>query len=416
MERKVSVLRMNDRKIANEILELHRQISDLRDLVLLKIPAPPAEALEILVGRGASERKPFLLTIGRNLEKSIGLSSIRAAITLTLLLDLEQRSSGKAGILSIQDSSAELFRLLSPGAYDEGRLQEQTRVALYRFADFWRDEMQEVLGATFDPMGERLSLSKPEPFVLDIRSSDQSIEDALLFFGRTPMLLKLQRERYLFVPGEGRSAERFLYEIYSSAGTLEVLSTYARLQLITVPPWLMQKYHTVPEAVDRHSEMHRMLVEGRLKFTEILPMEGFEELVELGPDSLFAYFPNMELSELIDHLRFVYQMMSSQSGYRLILMRSEIPFFVGRYDSPKFGLTSFFKFPKSGLAAGYSSFAIWGPDLGEMAGANFFDWLMKQPAALCEPKDVLEYLESVIQRLCNEDAKTGKGATSETDS
>lgn len=385
--------------VANEVLELRHQISVLRDLISSQTQPAPATRVRIFIQRYPSERKPYLFVFHYSGEKRIRMSPVRAALTLTLLLDLEQRCGGCANVGSVRDAAARLLSLISSIPENSERLGEQIRVALYRYAKFWKEELQEILPARFDAASESLLLNAVSSISLEIISSDAGIEDALPMFGQTPMLQRLRRDRFLFVPGGGRGAERFLEEIYSTPGHLDVVSTYARLQLITVPPGLLERYGSVPEAISRHAKMHRRLAEGRLKFTEIISEEGFEDLLRLGPRSHFSYFPEMQLSELIEHLEFVHHLISARCGYRLILTRSDIPFFIGRYNAQNFSVSSFFKIPSGGPASAYSSFAVWGPELGQMAETTLFDWLMNHPSTTSDQGKVLSFLESAINKL-----------------
>lgn len=389
---------MNE-KVASEILELHRQISVLRDLVSPLLQPKSSNAILVSVGRSESARRPFTVQFKGRFEKTVHLSAIRAAILLALLQELELRFSSKASVPQVRDIASKLFQMIVPGSFEENRVHEQVRVGLYRFQECWKDEFSEVFPADFDSSEERLATHNDEVLEVEISSSDETIENALRFFGRTPMLQKLQREKFLFIPGEPGYAERFLSEIYASADKLKVTSAYGRMQLITVPCHLIEKYNTVPEVAARHTQMHVMLSEGRLSFTEFLPASGFEELVARGPDARFAYFPAMEHDELLEHLYFLHHLLTLSSGYRLVVMRSDIPFYVGQYEAQDFGLTAFIKFPTTGLAAAHSSFVIWGGEIGETASKGFFDTMLRSRSAISDPKEVSIYLESIITRL-----------------
>ncbi len=304
------------------------------------------------------------------------------------------------GVSDIRETSSQLLGLITPDFHLTSRTSEQIRVALYRFAPFWKEELQDVVKASFDTANARLAFHDSTfQTKMEIASSDPLIEDALPKLGQTPMLERLRRDRFLFVPGGGRGAERLLAEVYATPGPIDIISTYARLPLITVPRHLLDKHGTIPEAYARYAIMHQRLKEKSLTITEILPEEGFDQLIMHGPKAASAYFPNLSVDELVQHMEFLRELLETGAGYRLILTRSDIPFYLGRYTTQSFSLSSFFKPPRSGPVSAYSCFAIWGAEIGDMAQATLFDWLMNHPTTESDPKKVLKYVENLCFRL-----------------
>lgn len=396
---------MNDSTVSNEVRELRHEIALLRDLIADKPAHSQSLHLRIFAERTNGERKPFLLVLSSSKEHRVRLSAIRTAITLSLLLDLEQRSQGLPGAVNTRESAAEFLLRMNVSQGDMNRLSEQIRVAFYRYAEFWKDELEEVTRSRYDREKERLFFPDEGTRIsVELTSTDPLIEDALPKVGQTPMLDRLRRDKFLFVPGGGKGSERFLKEIYASPGPLEVSSAYARLQLITVPQTILRKYCKVPEALERNIIMHDRLANGLLTYSEIIPEDGFEELVNRGPEADFAYFPGMSVQEIVEHLDFVQKLILSKSGYRLIVTRSEIPFYLGRFVAQGFSLSSFFKLPRSGPVSAYSSFAVWGPEVGRMAEATLFDWLLQHPTTTSDPTRILEYLSTIRQRLLEKHA------------
>ena len=392
---------MNDQSVTSEVRELREQIVQLRQLLEPNTaPIRDAQAIKVYVERSHGERRPYLFIIRSPNEKRIRMSLTRTAIFLTLLADLEQRSSGLNGISSTRAVAVQLLQSFEPQLEDSAHLQEQIRVALYRFAQFWNEEFDSTFPAYYDSTAERLRTSHEGlAYRFDISSTDPTIIDAMPKLGGRSMLDRLQKDLFLFVPGGGAGGERFLKEIYSSPGNLKVNVAYARPQIITLPHEILKKYSNNTDSLERHKIMHQRLIDGTLSFLEIVPESSLEKMIEADDDGTYSYFPGMSGEEVDRHLEFLSDMIRTQNGYRLVLTRAEAPFYVGIYESLNFQLADFFRLQSTSTGWNYSSFAAWGGQITATISTTVMEWLMNHPSSSAEPTKVLSLIDNARENL-----------------
>ncbi len=375
--------------LIGEVLELKQELSLLRSIVGPEVGARPVR-LRVHVERTRGDRKPYLLIFKFRAEKRLRMSATRSAILLSLLLDLEQRSGGLPGTLSIRELALEVYKTIAPEPSDAALLDEKLRVGFYRFGTFWEEELADIFPAEFDQTLERLVPASPGTHCgVDIGSSDPVIDDALPKLGRPPMLNRLRRDEYLFIPAGGSGGEGFLSEIYTLPGALEVAGAFVRPALFTVPEHVVKKHASTEEALLRHSLARRRLAEGSLVLNEVVPEDCIENL---------TYFPGMSTEERVEHLKALEHLVLVDVGYSLFLTRSEIPFDLGTYKAGPVQLAMFLRVVEAKEQTAYSCFAVWGSEIAMMSEV-ILARLREHPSTTSAPEDVANVIRKAYRAL-----------------
>lgn len=340
------------KELVSEFKTLKKEIQDQR---LQEVKLPPEASPEILksklyfsLDRLGGERKPFILRAEGLINIDLKLSSIRAAIVLVLLLDLQDRIEGGPGISGIIEKVIEFYLALDPAASQIVNIKNVTRVGLYRF-EFFLQEVQRNAGTkstlVFKPIRPSLEIKSPQASYTEITiaSTDQSILLLLEKNSKISPLSRLRRNKSMYVPTADGGWEQLFLEFIDNDCQIVSTNLFYRFSLVTYPDSLLHAIGASPATFARKRIMLEGYTSGRIQFVEYLSRETLWDTVTQTADGSFKLYPEMISStQVVEHLQYVIHKVETYDNYKLILTSAPFPFNLGTIEMYKDRKTEMF--------------------------------------------------------------------------
>lgn len=372
----------------------------------------PAQKLSIFISRTTTPGKPYSVQCDGIISTTFKLSPIRAAIFLVLILDLEDRSDGGAGVDDPTSAiNSTLATLSDSGSSEEAGNPERIRVAVYRFWEFC-DSTNHLKGAEYalgldDKRLRFFVLDKEgEPFKgnveIEVTSNDPVISSILSHALTRSPKEQVRRKKALFIPPGVDGADRFLLEMYEHPHKLLVTSLYVRPPLQSYPDELLKKIGVSPRMLKRKALAFEGYRSGRFHFLEILNEHTIWNTVRKSPSGGFLLYPAQVTNEdIIEHLYNLVSILTSYDNYQLHITRMVVPFVLVNYEIQSTAAsehyTVFFQAFGSAAERDLGCFAIHDQTLQQSVSQHIVKWLMHHPSTLKERGDVTRYLHKMIE-------------------
>ena len=412
------------RSVRSEIATLNEKVEQLEGLL-----APPApvqthepERFRVFITRSGKERKPFALRLDGSVEYVKLLSSIRTAVFLALLTDLEDRLEGGDGAREPIEWIVRAMEVLEPERNGDELLAESARVALYRFDQFCQSENYFAgnnLRLFFNSSSNRFELQAQDGSPLrhrvnlEVETDDAAVESFLSQAFKNSPLARVKKRKALFVPAGRNGYERLVLEMFDHEHPFTITTIYFRLATISYPDRLLNFIG----ASDNLKKRRRLAVEGfqsgRFNFFEIISLETFWSIIRQEPSGGFRLYPRNVPVELIEEqLVLLKQQVELYQSYHLILTGAPLAFFLGTCEIETPTATEYYTFfPRLGgsdYTRDVSCFALSDPVVNENVNANIIDWLIRHPLTISDRVDVIRFINAALERLRGEGPLVGE--------
>lgn len=348
--------------------------------------------VKIFIERIISDRKPISILFRSSLDRLSRMSVIRAAVLLTLLLDYVRRLKGLDTLHDFDAAIKDIANQLSDNSLNLNR--EQIRVAKYRLMKVWQKEYQDVLQLEIDVDSFLLRKSRGFSSVLRISSSDPTILCIAHELTKESRLVKLRREKALFLPAGASAADELLYELYSQRSDITVMTAGLKPANISFPEVLLNRYPIKTRDRNYYELVNEKMVQGTLKLTEILHLSFFEQfIVSNGQDRKFSEADSLLLiRELIRKLETV-------SSYHLVITNAEISFLATTFNSNELDCTAFYNSGGSSGSSDCSYLFLWGESVRKSLTEGFYRWIFQHPSTIQDREVVLRYLYELYHSI-----------------
>ncbi len=419
----VEQLRMEIRDLREELIsmrglrdDIHRLERTLRSSErTLSEPAPTAAVrkLDIFFDRLAGERKPYALKAEGILKATQKLSSIRTAILIVLLLDLQDRSDGGRGVIDPFDAIVRAYSMLESDIAIDEHLQNSIRVALYRFDIFMKESATfkgEELSLVFDSNHSRLTLvdvdhnTFSDPIQLSVTTNDSAIAEVLDRILATSPLARARKRKALYVPNGKENFDRLLLELYDHSHPVKATVLYFRPSIQSYP-------HSVLEAigVSDYMSIRKDIVfnayrSGRCDVLEILNKHTIWDMIRYSPENGFKLYPKQITQPLVkEHLEHLIYKLETFEHYNLVLTDAAFPFHVHTFeirsgDVPEYFSLFMRRFIKQ-FIHDVSCFVVNDPLVYRSIHEHIVGWILSHPSTVRERKLVIEEIKGVLRHL-----------------
>ncbi|MCB0344226.1 MAG: hypothetical protein KDD66_03880 [Bdellovibrionales bacterium] len=399
-------------EVLHEVQELRRELSVMQRRMGLLGPERSSKSkhqLNVYFDKVESERKPYAVSIGGLINITLSLSSVRAAVFLIYLLDLEDRLDGGLGISDKVAAITKACSELTPELRDNEDVKNSIRVAIYRFQFFVEDKFKNVAGEYsfgFDDKTKQLELRSADDSVDDSSVDFQiSADDASLSsiidnnLTRSP-LARVRKRGAMHVPAGYGGVDDLLLGFYDHPYRLQVTSLYVRPTFTTYPDSLLN----IIGVSDRTKQRKRLALEGyksgRFRFVEILNTQTIDELATRDDSGRFKFYPELvEEEHVLEHLSNLIETLQTYESFELYLTSATSPFVVVTYrietaPVPEF-YTVFFQHTYLGQERDLESFVIQGVEVYQSMQEHVVGWLLSHPTTIVDKTKVLDKLERV---------------------
>ena len=372
----------------------------------------PDQKLSIFISRTNTPGKPYSVQCDGIISTTFKLSPIRAAIFLVLILDLEDRSDGGAGVDDPTAAiTATLATLSDKESSEEAGNPDRIRVAVYRFWEFC-DSTNHLKGSEYalgldDKRLRFFVLNREgEPYKgnieIEVTSNDLLISSILSHALTRSPKEQVRRKKALFIPPGVDGADRFLLEMYEHPHNLSVTSLYVRPPLQSYPDELLKKIGVSPRMLRRKALAFDGYRSGRFHFLEILNEHTIWNTIRRSPSGQFLLYPAQVTNEdIIEHLYNLASILTTYDNYQLHITRMVVPFVLVNYEikgaSTSEHYTVFFQAFGSAAERDLGCFAIHDQTLQQSVSQHIVKWLMNHPSTLRERTDVAQYIQKMIE-------------------
>jgi hypothetical protein len=404
--------------VAYELSALRASIDQLRVSLGGEAPhrstTPPQHRLSVFITRSSTATKPFSVQCDGDIASTFKLSSIRTAIFVVLLLDLEDRLEGGRGVEEPLTAIAKTLRALEPNTDDpDGESPERIRVAVYRFWEFCQST-NHVKGANvyldFDDKRLRLtpksttSLAALDSLKIEVTSTEPEVAAILSQTLTRSPIEQVRKRKALYVPPGPDGADRLLLEMYDHPHELTVTSLYVRPPLPSYPDALLEKLAVSPRVLRRKALAFEGYRTGRFKFYEVLNEHTIWDLIRYTPQTGFKLYPRSVVAhDIAAHLENLISILSHYDNYHLYITKMVVPFVVVTYDIKSSALpesfTVFFQAFSSAAERDLGCFAMHDRALYQSISDHIVQWLVSHPSTVKNRGDVIALLQRVRDHL-----------------
>ncbi|MCB0346375.1 MAG: hypothetical protein KDD66_14745, partial [Bdellovibrionales bacterium] len=350
LAREIHGLRSSTDSLTRRIDALQSQVSDMRGQVdavsHVSADAAPRPLLRIdaIFSGGGTERKPYRLAIDGIVSHRLNLSSIRAAILLVLLLDLQDRSEGGRGVLDPVQSIGQALKLLDADAakIDDDQLANNMRVAIYRFDVFQAESklfLNDEFPLRFEPKTCRLETlveserQLSQDVLVQVTSAHPDFSTLIDELLTSSPLSRLRKQKAIYVPGVESGVDRLLLELYDHNYPVEQVAVLYRPSMQSFPMELLERIKASAPKIERVRLLNEGYKTGRCHFREILPRSALTDLIRLKEDGTFLLYPqNVTADDIQDHLAYIVHLLNEVENYSLTLTDAFAPFHISTFE------------------------------------------------------------------------------------
>jgi hypothetical protein len=404
--------------VVQEISALRASIDQLRFSLGVdgsnRATTPPQHRLSVFITRSSTATKPFSVQCDGDIASTFKLSSIRTAIFVVLLLDLEDRLEGGRGVEEPLAAIAKTLRGLEPNTDDpEGESPERIRVAVYRFWEFCQST-NHLKGANvyldFDDKRLRLTPKSTtghtalDSLKIEVTSTEPEVSSILAQTLTRSPIEQVRKRKALYVPPGPEGADRLLLEMYDHPHGLTVTSLYVRPPLPSYPDALLEKLAVSPRVLRRKALAFEGYRTGRFNFFEVLNEHTIWDLIRYSPHTGFKLYPrSIGTNDVAAHLENLISILSHFENYHLYITKMVVPFVVVTYDIKSSAVpesfTVFFQAFSSAAERDLGCFAMCDRALYQSISDHIVQWLVSHPSTVKKRGDVIALLQHVRDHL-----------------
>jgi hypothetical protein len=406
--------------LLHECGTLRAEISQLRGELqansspsqLPQVSTPHVCNIRVFFTRRESPRKPIQIEWSGDFVASLSISAVRAALLISLLLDLEDRLDGGYGSPDITAEAKKFLLLLQPES-ESSDLDNSIRVALYRFSDFIQ-ESTFLKGASsrliFDQNTLRLQITRAsgEPWSgqldLEINTDIVSIVRALeVSFSRTPLSM-VRKRRALFVPPGPLGVDSLLLEMYNHPHPLKVTSLYVRPPFQSYPVHLLELMGISDTVMARKRLAFDGYASGRFEFLEILPKVVMWNLIRVDErDKFIMYPPQITAPLVLDHLDNLIYILTSFKNYQFYVTDADIPFALVTYEIASSLIPEYFAVFFQSFATArerdLGCFVLRDPHVFQGITEHIVRWIISHGSTIRERDEVISFVSAIRNHL-----------------
>lgn len=374
--------------------------------------------ISIFISRGQTPAKPYTVQCDGALQSTFKLSSIRAAIFIVLMVDLEDRLEGGKGVEDPLSSVEKTLRALEPEAEKsidsdaETESPDRIRVAVYRFWEFCQSthHLRGIdLELDFDDKRLRLTARAPsggevKGLKLEVTSNEPTLSSILSQTLTRSPIEQVRKRKALFIPAGPDGADRFLLEMYDHQHELTVTSLYVRPPLPSYPDALLEKIAVSPRVRRRKALAFEGYRTGRFQFFEVLHEGTIWDLIRRSESRGFKLYPsNVTADDIASHLVNLISILRQYENYHLYITKMVVPFVVVTYDI-KSNLvpecfTVFFQAFNSAAERDLGCFALHDRAVYQSISEHIVRWILHHPSTIRNRDEVIALLERVLRHL-----------------
>lgn len=383
------------------------------DAVLLRAPqhaASPEPAsspvLRVFFERVAGERRPFVVRFEGRITETLRLSGVRAAIVLTLFLDLEDRASGGRGVLDPVHTILDAYRQFdAEGETDADKIANRVRAALYRFSEFVGEHLllpDKSPLLCFDPHSNRLRSALVDGALptVEVSASDAKISGLIDSILATSPLSRVRKYKAVFMPSGQEGYDRFLLELVDHSYPVTIKSMFIRPGLHNYPESILRKLRSSGNRLRRRELVRAGFAHGSCRHTEFLQRSVLWDLIRVLPSGEFVSYPApINRDDIVEHLETIIETIRRFPNYELVITQAPSPFTLVSFALHSAAIPEYFTL----LYQHYSreclydigAFALSDCNVHSAITARVFDWALESPTTIRSRDQVLHELVSI---------------------
>jgi hypothetical protein len=399
--------------VAERLSSIEDQLKALNSQLSLASPPPRAttesfKRVQVHFTRTELERRPFAMTVSGLEGRTLALSSVRTAILVTLLLDLQDRSEGGTGLSDLVTIARDTVRALNSD--DTKASEESVRVAAYRAAEFIESEFLKFVSPSIELKFQdgRLHLpAKKKPVRIELSSQDDRL--AVMFNSLVSIspIERVRRSQALFLPPGNEGHDSLLLHLFDHPNKVVSHSLFYRPTIQSFPLPLLQKLKMSDARIRRHQVAQRGFSEGRIEFTEILNRSTLDQLITRIPGKGFGLYAGVTPEDVLAHVDYLIQICLERRGYNLVLTDAPFPFYLtlwklGDGSNAEHFLLFFQKSLQQELTT--SCFALKNESVFLNIQQNVVNWILQHPTTVRERSAVADELHALRSQFLASDS------------
>ena len=401
--------------LLNEIRALREELRERTAPSPSLIAHDSRPQFKIAIDRVVGERKPFVLRCSGILDLELKLSSMRAALLLALLLDLQNRGTGGPSYPDSTSRMLAVYRALEGSSASDDQLSSVVRVGLYRLELSLHDEPLFVgpeLTLAYNAVQHRFeiapqsALKKLSEFTITISSSDPKILACIDSQSAISPLDRARQQNSMYVSSGERGWDQLFLEFFNHKLPVKNTSLFYRPALPTYSDELLAHIKASPATVARKHVQLEGYRSGRVQFEETLNRQTLWDMITTDQEGVFRLYPPGTTKELVaSHIREIQKHLELYEQYSLALTDAVFPFIVGvveitRPESTE-SFTMFYRQPPDTHAGDVTCFVLYDPAVAHSVLSRVISTVREHPSTVstraevqAELAHVLDYLET----------------------
>ncbi len=374
--------------------------------------SPALPELSLFVETRNSERKPFVFRLSGIAAGSFRASSVRAAILLVLLADLDERLDGRSGIQNRQAAIKTAFSSLTGD--DSSKAAESVRVAIYRFKEFFHDakiSTTEGYELRYDPTALQLNIYRggsaltAGEAVVNLTSNESSVSTVLERIIKTSVLRRLGKRGALFVPPGPSGYDKLLVEVFEQDCPICAITTYFRPSSVSFPRGMLERMGSSETILRRWDIAHKSYEAGSFYYLEILNFSTIWDFIRRNDEGRFLLYPKVVGPDDIErHIEFMIDKVERIKTYELVLSNALFPFYLGLFELkseplPR-SLTLFFRQnAASEPIHDISCLVLSDQAVFQNMNERVINWVLNHPSTIRSKNEVSSELQKVLSHF-----------------
>jgi hypothetical protein len=399
--------------------EIRALRSELRALGQNPSPAPLRLAestrlpLKVSFDRVVGERKPFVLRCDGAFDFELKMSSMRAALLLSLLLDLYDRSAGGVAAPDTMTRMIAVYRALEGTEAADDQVVSLIRVGLYRLElslhetpIFENSEVSLIFNAQLHRLdiSPKAKIQKASELAISISSSDPKILATIDTFSSTSPLDRARQQKSMYISSSERGWDQLFLEFFNHKQQVRNTSLFYRPALPTYPDEILRCIEASPATFTRKKVMLEGYKSGRVIFHEILNRNTLWDMITKGADGSFKLYPAEVTPEMIaQHLRQLQFQLDQFPGYTLSLTDAVFPFIIGVVElgAPEKmdAFTMFYRQPPMHDTSDVTCFVLHDPFVAQSMVTRVISAVLEHPSTVSGRREVSAEIAHVLDYL-----------------
>lgn len=379
----------------------------------LKIAESPRLRLKVSFDRVVGERKPFVLRCDGAFDFELKVSTMRAALLLTLLLDVHDRSAGSAVVPDIIARMVAVYRALDGTTAPDDQVISLVRVGLYRLElslhespIFESSDFTLVLNSQLHRLdiSPKSKLQRLSDLSISMSSSDPKILSSIDTFSSTSPLDRARQQKSMYISSSEHGWDQLFLEFFHHKNPVKNTSLFYRPALPTYPDEMLKLIKASSATFSRKQVMLEGYQSGRVGFHEILNRQTLWDMITRGDDGNFKLYPAGATQEMVaQHLRELQSQLENYPKYQLSLTDAVFPFIVGVVEigQPEKleSFTMFYRQPPTHEGGDVTCFVLQDPLVAQSMLSRVISAVLEHPSTVSERRDVVAELAHILDYL-----------------